>query len=31
LQEGEMEGLKRREFGWEDIQTRIARWKLGRR
>jgi processing peptidase subunit alpha len=31
LQEGEMEGLKRREFAWDDIQTRIARWKLGRR
>jgi len=31
LQEGEMEGLKRKEFGWDDIQTRIARWKLGRR
>lgn len=31
LQEGEMEGVKRREFAWEDIQTRIARWKLGRR
>ncbi|KAF1960974.1 hypothetical protein CC80DRAFT_438295 [Byssothecium circinans] len=31
LQEGEQEGLKRREFSWEDIQARIARWKLGRR
>ncbi|KAH3999661.1 hypothetical protein HBH98_087980 [Parastagonospora nodorum] len=31
LQEGEMEGLKRRDFTWDDIQTRIARWKLGRR
>jgi processing peptidase subunit alpha len=31
LQEGEQEGLKRREFTWDDIQTRIARWKLGRR
>ncbi|KAH7067356.1 peptidase M16 inactive domain-containing protein [Paraphoma chrysanthemicola] len=31
LQEGEMEGLKRKEFGWDDIQTRIARWKLGRK
>jgi len=31
LQEGEMEGFKRREFGWEDIQSRVARWKLGRR
>lgn len=31
LQEGEMEGLKRKEFTWDDIQHRIARWKLGRR
>ncbi|KAJ4331528.1 Mitochondrial-processing peptidase subunit alpha [Ascochyta clinopodiicola] len=31
LQEGEQEGLKRKEFSWDDIQTRIARWKLGRR
>ncbi|OAL05228.1 hypothetical protein IQ06DRAFT_289462 [Phaeosphaeriaceae sp. SRC1lsM3a] len=31
LQEGEMEGYKRKEFTWDDIQTRIARWKLGRR
>ncbi|KAF1944733.1 hypothetical protein EJ02DRAFT_340077 [Clathrospora elynae] len=31
LQEGEQEGLKRKEFTWDDIQTRIARWKLGRR
>jgi processing peptidase subunit alpha len=31
LQEGEMENLKRKEFGWDDIQTRIARWKLGRK
>ncbi|ORY19578.1 Metalloenzyme, LuxS/M16 peptidase-like protein [Clohesyomyces aquaticus] len=31
LQEGELEGWKRKEFGWEDIQGRIARWKLGRR
>lgn len=31
LQEGEQEGLKRREFSWDDIQTRIARWKLGKR
>ncbi|KAF2633072.1 hypothetical protein BU25DRAFT_406327 [Macroventuria anomochaeta] len=31
LQEGEQEGLKRRDFTWDDIQTRIARWKLGRR
>ncbi|KAF2468763.1 uncharacterized protein BDR25DRAFT_264637 [Lindgomyces ingoldianus] len=31
LQEGEQEGLMRKEFSWEDIQGRIARWKLGRR
>lgn len=31
LQEGEMEGVKRKDFGWEDIQSRVARWKLGRR
>jgi processing peptidase subunit alpha len=31
LQEGEQEGMKRKEFTWDDIQTRIARWKLGRR
>ncbi|KAF2851483.1 hypothetical protein T440DRAFT_422934 [Plenodomus tracheiphilus IPT5] len=31
LQEGEMEGLRRKEFTWDDIQNRIARWKLGRR
>lgn len=31
LQEGELEGFKRRPFGWEDIQARIAKWKLGRR
>ncbi|OAL46778.1 hypothetical protein IQ07DRAFT_573577 [Pyrenochaeta sp. DS3sAY3a] len=31
LQEGEQEGFKRREFTWDDIQARIARWKLGRR
>ena len=31
LQEGEQEGFKRRDFTWDDIQARIARWKLGRR
>lgn len=31
LQEGEMEGLKRKDLTWDEIQTRIARWKLGRR
>jgi len=31
LQEGELEGYKLRSFQWEEIQERIARWKLGRR
>lgn len=31
LQEGEQEGLKRKDFTWDEIQTRISRWKLGRR
>ena len=31
LQEGEEEGVKLRDFKWEEIQERIARWKLGRR
>ena len=31
LQEGDQEGLNRKDFKWDDIQTRIARWKLGRR
>ena len=31
LQEGEQEGVRLKEFSWEDIQGRIARWKLGRR
>ncbi|KAJ5937913.1 hypothetical protein N7454_004255 [Penicillium verhagenii] len=31
LQEGEVEGYKLRSFPWEEIQERIARWKLGRR
>ncbi|KAH6642337.1 peptidase M16 inactive domain-containing protein [Boeremia exigua] len=31
LQEGEQEGLRRKDFEWDDIQARIARWKLGRR
>lgn len=30
LQEGELEGYKLRPFPWEEIQERIARWKLGR-
>lgn len=31
LQEGEQEGLRRKDFQWEEIQARIARWSLGRR
>lgn len=31
LQEGEEEGVTRRDVGWGEIQERIARWKLGRR
>ncbi|MCJ1332174.1 Mitochondrial-processing peptidase subunit alpha [Thelotrema lepadinum] len=31
LQEGDEEGVKRTDFVWEDIQARIAKWKLGRR
>lgn len=31
LQEGEVEGYRRKDFEWQDIQARIARWKLGRR
>lgn len=31
LQEGEEEGVKRKELGWDEIQDRIARWQLGRR
>ena len=31
VQEGELEGYRRRAFPWEEIQERIARWKLGRR
>ena len=31
LQEGELEGYKLRPFPWEEMQERIARWKLGRR
>lgn len=31
LQEGDQEGLRRKDFAWEDIQGRIARWGLGRR
>ena len=30
LQEGEVEGLTRKDFQWAEIQQRIARWKLGR-
>jgi processing peptidase subunit alpha len=31
LQEGEVEGLQRKDFQWPEIQDRISRWKLGRR
>ena len=31
LQEGDEEGVKRRDFGWAEIQERIGKWKLGRR
>ena len=31
LQEGEEEGVKKKQFKWEEIQDRIDRWKLGRR
>ncbi|RMZ71173.1 Mitochondrial-processing peptidase subunit alpha [Pyrenophora seminiperda CCB06] len=29
LQEGDQEGFKRKDFTWDDIQSRISRWKLG--
>jgi processing peptidase subunit alpha len=31
LQEGEEEGLQRKDFQWAEIQERIGRWKLGQR
>ncbi|RFU31288.1 hypothetical protein B7463_g5060, partial [Scytalidium lignicola] len=31
LQEGEEEGVTRKQFKWDEIQDRIERWKLGRR
>ncbi|KAI9750703.1 MAG: hypothetical protein M4579_006351 [Chaenotheca gracillima] len=31
LQEGDVEGVNRKDFAWSEIQERIARWKLGRR
>jgi processing peptidase subunit alpha len=31
LQEGGEEGVKTRELKWSEIQSRIERWKLGRR
>lgn len=31
LQEGEEDGVTRRQFKWDEIQDRIERWKLGRR
>ena len=30
IQEGLEEGVKRNQIAWEDVQDRIARWKLGR-
>lgn len=31
LQEGQLSGLRRQQFKWNEIQERIGRWKLGRR
>ncbi len=31
VQEGEEEGVRRKDFKWAEIQERIAKWKLGRR
>ncbi|KAG9242768.1 peptidase M16 inactive domain-containing protein [Calycina marina] len=31
LQEGDEEGVTRRQFKWDEIQDRIDKWKLGRR
>ena len=31
LQEGQQEGASGRNFGWDEIQQRIAKWNLGRR
>ena len=31
MQEGDEEGVRRKEFGWDEIQERIGKWKLGRR
>lgn len=31
LQEGDVEGLNRKQLAWSEIQDRISRWKLGRR
>jgi processing peptidase subunit alpha len=30
IQEGLEDGVKRNQIAWEDVQNRIARWKLGR-
>lgn len=30
IQEGLEEGVSRKQIGWEEVQDRIARWKLGR-
>ena len=31
IQEGDEEGVKRKDLGWEEIQEKISKWKLGRR
>jgi len=31
LQEGQEEGVKLKQWKWDEIQDRIFRWKLGRR
>jgi mitochondrial-processing peptidase subunit alpha len=30
IQEGLEDGVKRKQIGWEEVQDRISRWKLGR-
>jgi mitochondrial-processing peptidase subunit alpha len=30
IQEGQEEGVTRKQIAWEEVQNRIARWKLGR-
>ena len=31
IQEGDEEGVRRRDFTWQQIEEKIAKWKLGRR